>query len=157
MTKHRVGKVERKASVAELRAKAKSKVAAKVAKAKAKVGKGCRNCAESVAVLLAASVLMLAGCLAPDAPSRSQTITFDRSTVNIYGCGADSARTNEVARVELATQAMAIETGGNETQTQTPTMDISPKTDLSYGGGGAAGAVKSVANAVECVGGECKE
>lgn len=155
MTKYRVGKVERKASVAELRAKAKAKVAAKVAKAKAKVGRACKNCAESVAVLLAASVLMLAGCLAPDAPSRSQTITFDHSTVNIYGCG-DATRTNEVARVELATQAMAIETGGNETQTQTPTMDISPKTDLSYGGG-AAGAVKSVANAVECVGGNCSE
>lgn len=156
MTKHRVGKVERKASVSELRAKAK----AKVGKAKAKVGRACRNCAEAAAVLLAASVLMLAGCFTPDAPSRSQTITFDRSTVNIYGCG-DATRTNEVARVELATQAMAIETGGNETQTQTPTMDISPKTDLALEGGGTAGAVKSVASAaeaaVECVGGECKE
>ena len=111
----------------------KSKVAAKVAKGKEKVAAKCAGgkCTKACAALAAVAALALAGC-GTTTPSRSQTLTFDDCTFNIYG-GGEGPKTNDVARVEIGSQAMAIETSGTETQTATPsyTTDVKPDIDVS--------------------------
>jgi hypothetical protein len=84
-------------------------------------------------------------------------------TVNIYGSG--DGTTNDVARVEIASQAMAIENSGTETQTATPTQttDVKPDIDLNYNdpakaaadsaGGVAESAVELIKSAT--AGGSC--
>lgn len=108
----------------------KKRVEVKVANGKKKVARKCAKTAKAVAVLAALSVA-LCGCMGTQTPSRSQTLTFDDCTFNIYGCGTE---TNEVARVEIATQAMSIENSGTETQTASPTQttDVKPDIDLKY-------------------------
>lgn len=140
-----------KAKVTAAKAKAKAKVAAKIAaKSKCKGGKcspcadgdcsdgscspcsggKCKPCAVALALVLAAT---LCGCMGTSTPSRSQTLTMKDCIVNIYGSG-DLGTTNDVARVEIASQAMAIENSGTETQTSTPTQttDVKPDVDLNY-------------------------
>ena len=140
----------------------KSKVAAKVAKGKAKVARKCGKTAKACAVVLCGGVLaaVLSGCQGLTSPSRSQTLTLDRCTINIYGGGAD---TNDVARVEIASQAMSIENSGSETQTATPTQttDVKPDIDASFTKGGAAAdatasLVGAAAKAV-CADGNCAD
>ena len=147
-----------KAKVAAKVAKGKAKVAAKVAKGNAKTaakvnakckggkctpcadgdcsdgscspcsGGKCKPCAIALALVLAAT---LCGC-GTTTPSRSQTLTMKDCIVNIYGSG--DGTTNDVARVEIASQAMSIENSGTETQTATPsyTTDVKPDIDLNY-------------------------
>lgn len=112
----------------------KKKVAAKVAKGKSKIARKCGKACVAAFALLS---LVLAGCQGTSTPSRSQTLHIADSTINIYGSG-DGGRTNDVARVELATQAMAIETGGSETQTSSPTQttDVKPDVNVNYAQGG---------------------
>lgn len=133
-----------KAKVAAKVAKAVAKTASKIAKGKVKVaaktgnckggkccdGGKCKTCAVALALLVAAT---LCGC-GTVTPSRSQTLTLRDCTVNIYGSG--DGTTNDVARVEIASQAMSIENSGTETQTATPqyTTDVKPDIDLNYNG-----------------------
>ena len=133
-----------KAKVAAKVAKAVAKTASKVAKGKVKVaaktgnckggkccdGGKCKTCAVALALLVAAT---LCGC-GTVTPSRSQTLTLKDCTINIYGSG--NGQTNDVARVEIASQAMSIENSGTETQTATPqyTTDVKPDVDLNYNG-----------------------
>ena len=81
-------------------------------------------------LLFCGALAALAGCFGTTTPSRSQALTLDHCTVNIYGGGVD---TNEMARIELATQAMSIENSGSETQTSSPTQttDVKPDVDVS--------------------------
>lgn len=104
----------------------KKKVAAKTAKGKSKVA---RKVAKAC-VLLAA--LAVAGCMGTAQPSRSQTLNISDCTINIYGSG--DGTTNDVARVEIASQAMSIENSGTETQTATPsnTVDVPVRIDARY-------------------------
>jgi hypothetical protein len=134
----------------------KSKVAAKVAKGKKKVAAKCGK--KACAAIAALVALALAGC-GTTTPSRSQTLTFDDCTFNIYGGGAD---TNDVARVEIGSQAMAIDTSGTETQTATPsyTTDVKPDIDVSVPvtKTPAAKVAEAAASLVgECVGGACSK
>lgn len=137
----------------------KSKVAAKIAKGKAKVARKCGKAAKACAVILCGGILA-AGCQGLTSPSRSQTITLDRCTINIYGGGKN---TNDVAQVEIASQAMQIETSGSETQTATPTQttDVKPDIDVNLTkGGGAANAASSLVGAAAdaiCTGGNCTD
>jgi hypothetical protein len=153
-----------KAKVAAKVAKAVAKTASKIAKGKVKVaaktgnckggkccdGGKCKTCAVALALLVAAT---LCGC-GTVTPSRSQTLTLKDCTINIYGSG--NGMTNDVARVEIASQAMSIENSGTETQTATPqyTTDVKPDVDLNYNGptktasDGVGEIVDSVANAV---------
>lgn len=140
-----------KAKVTAAKAKAKAKVAAKIASKtqKCKGGKcspcdddcddgscspcsggKCKPCAIALALVLAAT---MCGCQGLTSPSRSQTLTMKDCIVNIYGSG-DLGTTNDVARVEIASQAMMIENSGTETQTATPTQttDVKPDVDLNY-------------------------
>lgn len=145
-----------KAKVAAKVAKAVAKTASKIAKGKVKVaaktgnckggkccdGGKCKTCAVALALIVAAT---LCGC-GTVTPSRSQTLTLKECTINIYGSG--NGQTNEVARVEIASQAMSIENSGTETQTATPqyTTDVKPDVDVNYNG-----PTKSVADASQGV------
>ena len=112
----------------------KKRVEAKVAKAKSKIARKCGKAAKAVLAIACLSVL-LTGCMGTTTPSRSQTMTIKDCTINVYGCGKE---TNEVARVELATQAMSIENSGTETQTSSPTQttDVKPDVNVNYAQGG---------------------
>lgn len=116
-----------------LKDKIKGKVAAKIAKGKAKIaakcgGKPARACA-ALALACASLAALLAGC-GTVTPSRSQSLAISDCTINIYGSGKGT--TNDVARVEIASQAMQVETSGTETQTATPqyTTDVRPDIDV---------------------------
>ncbi len=107
----------------------KKKVAAKTTKGKAKVARKCGKARVAAFALLS---LALAGCLGTSTPSRSQTLTITDTTINIYGSG--DGTTNDVARVEIASQAMSIENSGVETQTSSPTQttDVKPDIDVAF-------------------------
>ena len=126
----------------------KKKVAAKVAKGKNKVAKKCGKKTKKVAAVVAllAFAAVLDGCLYPTAPSRSQNLTIRDCDIRIYGGGAE---TGDVARVEIASQAMAIETSGTENNTNTPTQttDIKPDVDVNTTGGRTAGILESAISA----------
>lgn len=126
--------------------KGASKTAAKIAKGKAKVARKCGKAAKAVAVTLFASALFAAGCMGTTTPSRSQTLCIKDCTINVYGCGTE---TNEVPRIELATQAMSIDNSGTETQTTSPTntTDIKPQTDVNTTGGRTAGILETALQA----------
>lgn len=139
-----------KAKVATAKSKAKSKVAAKCKGGKCCDGGKCKTCAIALTFVLAAT---LCGC-GTVTPSRSQTLTLKACTINIYGSG--NGTTNDVARVDIASQAMSIENSGTETQTATPqyTTDVKPDVDLNYNSptkaasDGVGDIVDAVANAV---------
>ena len=105
--------------------KGAAKTAAKIARGKAKVARKCGKAAKAVAVALFASALFAAGCMGTTTPSRSQTLCIKDCTISVYGCGTE---TNEVPRIELATQAMSIENSGTETQTASPTNTTGGRT-----------------------------
>ena len=105
----------------------KSKVAAKVAKGKAKIAAKCGGKAAKACVLVTCCCALVAGCQGLTSPSRSQTLTLEHCTINIYGSGPD---TNDVAHVEIASQAMSIETSGTESQSLTPTQTTDVKPDI---------------------------
>lgn len=106
-------------------------------------GGKCKPCAVALALVLAA----LCGCQGTTTPSRSQTLTMKDCNVYVIGSG-DGGTTNDVARVEIASQAMAIENSGTESQTSTPTQttDVKPDIDVNYNG-----PTKSVADASQGV------
>ena len=135
------------------RKKIKSKVAAKVAKGKAKIAAKCGRKTKKVAAVVAllAFAAVLDGCLYPTAPSRSQNLTIRDCTITLYGGGAE---TGDVARVEIASQAMAIETSGTENNTNTPTQttDVKPDIDTTVGGMGGGGVLdKALATGVNAL------
>ena len=111
----------------------KKKVAAKVAKGKSKIARKCGKACVAAFALLS---LVLTGCMGTTTPSRSQTLTLTECTINIYGSG--DGTTNDVARVEIASQAMSIENSGTESQTSSPTQttDVKPDINVNYAQGG---------------------
>lgn len=111
----------------------KKKVAAKVAKGKSKIARKCGKACVAAFALLS---LVLTGCMGTTTPSRSQTLTLTECTINIYGSG--DGMTNDVARVEIASQAMSIENSGTESQTSSPTQttDVKPDINVNYAQGG---------------------
>jgi len=111
----------------------KKKVAAKVANGKSKIA---RKCGKACAAAFAFLSLVLTGCMGTTTPSRSQTLTLTECTINIYGSG--DGTTNDVARVEIASQAMSIENSGTESQTSSPTQttDVKPDINVNYAQGG---------------------
>lgn len=137
----------------------KKKVAAKVAKGKTKIANKCKKTAKACAAI-ALLAAFASGCQGLTSPSRSQTLTLDRCTINIYGGGK---YTNDVAQVEIASQAMSIENSGSETQTATPTQttDVKPDIDANLTKGGkAANAASSLVGATVdalCSGGKCTD
>ena len=133
--------------------KAKAKVAAKIA---AKVGRK----AAKLAVLTAIATVALCGCSTAksDQPAKSQTQTntFDDCVVIIATQASVSNRivradgTKDVPAVEMFTQTQSADSSGTETyspsNTQTPTTDVKPQTDLRYNDAiaGASSASKGI-------------
>jgi hypothetical protein len=106
-------------------------------------GKG-KKCAKCVALLFALSVF--AGCLTPNQASRgtsNENGDFEPSVdVTVNGSS------NTVSVVIRGTYgdgaiASADSSGSTESQTQTPTFDISPKTDVRYNDALAAASTAS--------------
>lgn len=124
----------------------KSKVAAKIGKSKNKIAQKCGVLA-ALALFFTQIAVFMTGCMGTTTPSRSQTMTIHDCTIKIYG-GVGAIQTNDIARVEFGSQAMAIETSGTETQTTTPTQttDVKPDIDLRYNDAiaGASAASKGV-------------
>lgn len=89
---------------------------------KSKVKARVRRARAVTSVLALAICAGLWGCQAT--PNRAQSLTFDTCTFNILAGAASNA-----VPVEIATQAMAVETGGSETLT--PTSTVSPTTTIS--------------------------
>ena len=92
----------------------KSKLQRKLAKLRRKLGINSAKVA-----LVAVIPLALTGC--QQTPSRSQQLTFDNCQFSVYlatNCPPPS--------IEIATQAMAIETAGNESQSASASADYSP-------------------------------
>lgn len=120
--------------------KGKAKTAAKVARAKAKIARKCGKACVAAFALLS---LVLTGCMGTTTPSRSQTLTLTECTINIYGSG--DGTTNDVARVEIASQAMSIENSGTESLTSSPTQttDVKPDIDVRYNDAIAGASVAS--------------
>lgn len=122
----------------------KEKVKAKAKAVKEKLKGKAKKCAKCVALLFALSVL--AGCLTPNQASRgtsNENGDFEPSVdVTVNGSS------NTVSVVIRGTYgdgaiASADSSGSTESQTQTPTFDVSPKTDLRYNDALAAASTTS--------------
>jgi hypothetical protein len=113
-------------------------VAAKLAaKFRAKRGKGAPTCgggdgacsAGPVCGIILVCLMIGAGCATQ--PSRSQTMTIEKNTINVFvsprlpavAVGETNAVPAGVAGGDTLCQAMMIETGGNESNPQTASAD----------------------------------
>lgn len=128
----------------------KPKVEKKVSKCKAKIASKCVKAAKVIAV---AALFVLTGCVISgcatsqaDSPTaqRAQSCTVKdvAMTFNIGSQKVEAASPIPGAitfNMEFGTAAQSNEAGGNETMTaspsatQTPTNDVKPQTDLTYG------------------------
>lgn len=122
----------------------KEKVKAKAKAVKEKLKGKAKRCAKCVALLF--SLAALAGCMTPNQASRgtsNENGDFEPSVdVTVNGSS------NTVSVVIRGTYgdgaiASADSSGSTESQTQTPTFDISPKTDLRYNDAMAAASTAS--------------
>ena len=137
--------------------KGKAKAEAKAAKAKAKIVRKCKGAA---AIAFAAILSIFAGCSTADSqqPAKSATMNNTFNDCNIIVAakakipvkGATNsvieAEGGNLPSVEVLTQTQSLESSGTESfaqaNSQSPTTDIKPKTDLRYndaiGAGGSA-------------------
>jgi hypothetical protein len=104
---------------------------------------------KAVTIIMAAAVMLAAGCATQ--PSRAQTQTFKGNTfyVMVPAGNVSNAVAQAKSQVgDLFCQNMMIETGGDESNTQTSRPSVDVPVDVSWGGGaaGAAGAAASLAN-----------
>ena len=126
--------------VKDIKGKVKAKVAAKLTK-KGIATKAAKTCA---VLLCAALCAALVGCSTADAPTaaKAQNITLEDVSVSVAVYAGTNAASPHIS-IELATAAQANEVGDGEsntfTATQTPTTDVKPQTDLTYGLSGGAG------------------
>jgi len=125
--------------------KEKVKAKAKAVKEKLKGGKA-KKCASMVVAAFALAAI--AGCMTPEQASRSTKADVGdvEPTVKVeFGEGCASNSVSVVVRTTFGDGAIASadSSGSTESQTQTPTFDISPKTDLRYNDAMAAASVTS--------------
>lgn len=127
----------------------KDKIKAKAAavKAKAKAAKGKMKGAKCVAILFALAALAT-GCMTPEQASRSTHSTYGdiEPDVRVEAVGSNTVAVTVNVTFGDGAIASADSSGSTESQTQTPTFDISPKTDLRYNDAiaGASAASKGV-------------
>jgi hypothetical protein len=113
----------------------KEKVKAKAKAVKEKLKGKAKRCAKCVALLFSLSVL--AGCMTPEQASRSTHTAYgdiEPTVKTEMGAGACSNTVSVAVHITIGDGAIAStdSSGSTESQTQTPTFDISPKTDLRY-------------------------
>lgn len=90
-----------------------------------------------VASLLAICALFIAGCMTPEQASRSTHSAYgdiEPTVKTEMGAGACSNTVSVAVHITIGDGAIASadSSGSTESQAQTPTFDISPKTDLRY-------------------------
>ena len=113
----------------------KEKVKAKAKAVKEKV-KGKAKRVASLAVIFGL-VFALTGCMTPGQASRGTSNNEGDVEPTVKVCIGDNSHSNTVVVTQTITHgdgaiASADSSGSTESQTQTPTFDISPKTDLRY-------------------------
>lgn len=113
--------------------KEKVKAKAKATKEKLK-GKAKRVAAFAI---LFGMVAVLAGCMTPGQASRGTSNNEGDVEPSVKVCIGDNSHSNTVVVTQTITHgdgaiASADSSGSTESQTQTPTFDISPKTDVRY-------------------------
>lgn len=113
--------------------KDKIKEKAAAVKAKAKAAKGKMKGAKCVALLFALAALVT-GCMTPEQASRSTHSTYGDIEPDVRVEAVGSNYVNVAVNITFGDGAIASadSSGSTESQTQTPTFDISPKTDLRY-------------------------
>ena len=110
-----------------------------------------------ILALLALCALFCGGCQMQ--PSRSQTLRFTDCSVriNVYGGSA----TNRLCAGDILCQAMSIETGGSESQSQTetvaPSVTVPAALDPVSAGiqAGASVATTAIKASAKTTGGDC--
>ena len=128
------------------RVKAKAKAVKEKAKAKAKAVK--EKVKGGGVVVAALALAAFAGCMTPEQASRSTKAEVGdvEPTVKVEfkeGCSSNSVAVTIRTTFGDGGIASADASGSTESQTQTPTFDISPKTDLRYNDAMAAASVTS--------------
>ncbi len=123
--------------------KDKIKEKAAAVKAKAKAAKGKMKGAKCVALLFALAAL--AGCMTPEQASRSTHSTYGdiEPDVRVEAVGSNTVAVTVNITFGDGAIASADSSGSTESQTQTPTFDISPKTDVRYNDALAAASTTS--------------
>lgn len=126
-------KAKVKAKTKPIKQKVKAKVKPTVAKKKCKGG----ACSYVGAIAIAFMMTMFAGCLTPGQASRGTSNNEGDVEPTVKICIGDNSHSNTVIVTQRITHgdgaiASADSSGSSETQTQTPTFDISPKTDVRY-------------------------
>lgn len=119
-----------KAKTKAIKPKVKAKMQAMKAKLKCRVKK-------TAIVLAAFALVALTGCMTPEQASRSTRAEVGDVKSSIDVSVDEKARSNSVTINIRNTfgdgaSASADSSGSTESQAQTPTFDISPKTDLRY-------------------------
>lgn len=97
---------------------------------------------------LAAWLFAVAGCMTPEQASRSTNATYGDMEAKVATDIGEKANNNAVTvdiKVTIGDGAIASadSSGSTESQTQTPTFDISPKTDVRYNDALAAASTTS--------------
>lgn len=123
----------------------KDKVKAKAKAVKEKLKGAAKRAAPAAGAL---ALCALAGCFTPEQASRSTRAEVDDVEPSVkveFGKGCASNSVSVVVRTTFGDGAIASadSSGSTENQTQTPTFDISPKTDLRYNDAMAAASVTS--------------
>lgn len=113
--------------------KDKVKEKASAVKAKAKDAKCKMKGAKCVAILFALAALAT-GCMTPEQASRSTHSTYGdiEPDVSVSAVGSNTVSVTVNITFGDGAIASADSSGSTESQTQTPTFDISPKTDVRY-------------------------
>ena len=124
--------------------KDKIKEKAAAVKAKAKAAKGKMKGAKCVALLFALAALVT-GCMTPEQASRSTHSTYGDIEPDVRVEAVGSNYVNVAVNITFGDGAIASadSSGSTESQTQTPTFDISPKTDVRYNDALAAASTTS--------------
>lgn len=123
----------------------KDKVKAKAKAVKEKLKGAAKRAAPAAGAL---ALCALAGCMTPEQASRSTKADVGdvEPTVKVeFGEGCASNSVSVVVRTTFGDGAIASadSSGSTESQTQTPTFDISPKTDVRYNDAIAAASTTS--------------
>ncbi len=108
-------------------------------------GAGSPGCLFGIIAFLG---VVLIGCMTPEQASRSTNATYGDMEAKVATDIGEKAHNNAVTvdiKVTLGDGAIASadSSGSTESQTQTPTFDISPKTDLRYNDALAAASTTS--------------
>lgn len=112
------------------------KAKAKAVKEKAKAVKGKMKGAKCVALLFALAAIV-SGCMTPGQASRGTSNNEGDVEPTVKVCIGNNSSSNTVVVTQTIKHgdgaiASADSSGSTESQTQTPTFDISPKTDVRY-------------------------